>query len=355
MRTRARCGRIPLARSLAVGLCALAASQAATATAQSALPPAAKALLERLAGTALDGQRLLFGDLRTPPAAVERNPQLAELMERARRQDVTVPMTHPLYSAEMITAGAWKSDFFVANYGTALLLVRPYDEGRIPVVLVHGINGSPHDFSDMVARFEGSPYQPVCFFYPTGLGLQQAAGQLGARLQEFLVRHPTSRLVIIGHSMGGLVVKGMLDELAHTGALPNETVFVSMASPWRGVEAARYSDRLPASHPTSWDDLAPTSTFLSQIQETAFADRVEFFLFFGARSSNRLLTPLGNNDGVLTLESVLGSPLTRQARDVFGFYEDHTSILSSPVVYQRLTQVLDAELDRERIAALPAR
>jgi hypothetical protein len=67
--------------------------------------------------------------------------------------------------------------------------------------------------------------------------------------------------------MGGLVVKAMLDDRADAPVLPNGTLFVSVSSPWRGVEASRYSDRLPT-HPLSWDDLAPTSAFVAEMQAT---------------------------------------------------------------------------------------
>ena len=48
------------------------------------------------------------------------------------------------------------------------------------------------------------------------------------------------------------------------------------------------------------------------------------------------MTPFGNNDGVLTVDSMVASPVTADARDVFGFYEDHNSILGAPLVYRRL-------------------
>lgn len=65
------------------------------------------------------------------------------------------------------------------------------------------------------------------------------------------------------------------------------------------------------------------------------------------------MAALGNNDGVLTLASVLDSPVGDHARDVFGFYADHTSLLSTPLAFRRLDLVLAAELNPT--LALPSR
>ncbi len=129
---------------------------------------------------------------------------------------------------------------------------------------------------------------------------------------------------------------------------------MSIASPWAGIEAAQHAPRLPR-HPASWDDLAPGSPFLDTIHRGRFPAPLAFYLFFGARSGSRMMSALGNNDGVLTLASVLDSPVGQHARDVFGFYADHTELLSDPLVLRRLDLVLAAELDPHRGAELPRR
>lgn len=85
---------------------------------------------------------------------------------------------------------------------------------------------------------------------------------------------------------------------------------------------------------------------MQKIQSTRFPSELSFYLFFSARSDRPIMTPFGNNDGVLTLDSMVASAVTGEARDVFGFYEDHTSILSAPLVFRRLENVLSTELGR---------
>ena len=143
--------------------------------------------------------------------------------------------------------------------------------------------------------------------------------------------------------MGGLVVKGMLDQSDVIGSLPAWKVFVAISSPWAGIPAAAYGERLPV-HPASWDDLAPRSNFMRNLSSTPVPSGLGFYMFFGARSDRSLLTAFGNNDGRLTVNAMMDTPLSREARDVFGFYEDHVSILSAPRVLDRLETVLDAEL-----------
>lgn len=278
--------------------------------------------------------------------------ELAALMERARREDVVADSIHPMFGDPNIGLGVWQSSFFLENYGTALFLAAPYRDDRIPVFLVHGMKGSPRDFAPLVTQFADSRYQPISFFYPTGMALGDAARQLGMRLQEFVLRHHVQRFAVIGHSVGGLVAKGMLDQFDVTETLPGWGVFISISSPWRGIESAQNCRRLPR-HPRSWEDMPPTSTFVRNINSTPFPGNLPFYLFFGDHGRRKLFVD-DENDGVVSLQSVIDAPACKQARETFRFDEDHRSILASGLVYQNVQAVLERELPPDGIPGSPA-
>ena len=154
-------------------------------------------------------QAMIDGTLGDPQDAQPTDPLVAARMDLAREQDVFVDDRADLFDSRNVQLGMWRASDFLRDYGTALLLTAPYDDRHIPVFLVHGINGSPRDFTPIVSRFRGSRYQPVVFYYPTGMPLAEASRELGARMQEFLDRHPTNGFAVVGHSMGGLVAKGV--------------------------------------------------------------------------------------------------------------------------------------------------
>jgi pimeloyl-ACP methyl ester carboxylesterase len=270
---------------------------------------------------------------------------IAAQMERARHEDVIANENDALFADTNVRLGMWKATAFLRDYGTALLLTAPYDDRRTPVFLVHGINGSPRDFAALVSRFRTSRYQPIVFYYPTGMPLSEASRELGARMQQFLRRHPTDSFAVVGHSMGGLIAKGVLDQFDVARVFPGWKAFVGISCPWSGVPAAAQAQRLPV-RPRSWDDLAPTSKFVQEINDTPFPRRLAFYMFFGARGRRSPLSVLGNNDGRLSVDSMMDTPLAKTAQDTFGFYEDHVSILGAPRVFERLQTVLDHELGR---------
>ena len=162
-------------------------------------------IIEQFAGVLPDGAARWVGNWRAMQQEPVRNPELAALMERARRDTEIVPLTHALFAAETAAVGLWHSGFFLDNYGTAIVLAAPLTDDRIPVVLVPGIGGSPRDFADLVPRLQRAGYQPAYFVYPSGMPLGSAAEQFGKRLRELVERHDVDRLVVIGHSMGGVV------------------------------------------------------------------------------------------------------------------------------------------------------
>ncbi|WP_165065767.1 esterase/lipase family protein [Paludisphaera rhizosphaerae] len=98
-----------------------------------------------------------------------------------------------------------------------LLLIRPYEPGKIPVVMVHGLISSPLAWIPMLDELQRDPairerYQFLLFMYPTGVPLPIAAATLRDSLtQAKALYNPDGRdpafdhMVLLGHSMGGLL------------------------------------------------------------------------------------------------------------------------------------------------------
>ena len=105
-----------------------------------------------------------------------------------------------------------------------LSLLRPYAPGKVPVVLVNGLWGSPRQWCRMVKDLEADPFvserfQFLTFGYSTGdpipysaYMLRRAIGDLRDRLDPDRSNPAWNRMVLIGHSMGGLLCKMMTQD-----------------------------------------------------------------------------------------------------------------------------------------------
>jgi pimeloyl-ACP methyl ester carboxylesterase len=106
-----------------------------------------------------------------------------------------------------------------ADVKPKLFLVEPYQRGKIPVVLIHGLWSDPVTWVDAVngLRAQGDicrQYQFWCFRYPTGKGLLESAAELREKLllarESFDPAHQDAameQMVLVGHSMGGIVAQ----------------------------------------------------------------------------------------------------------------------------------------------------
>ena len=100
---------------------------------------------------------------------------------------------------------------------TGLWMVQPYEAGKIPVIFVHGLWSSPMTWMETFNDLRSSPeirdrYQFWFYLYPTGQPFWISATQMRADLAEArkkLDPHEKQvsldEMVLIGHSMGGLV------------------------------------------------------------------------------------------------------------------------------------------------------
>lgn len=102
---------------------------------------------------------------------------------------------------------------------TGIFALEPYRPDKIPVVFVHGLASDPHIWQAAVNAVLADEvlqrrYQLWYFIYPTGLPVPGSASRLREQLREANRRlNPTGRdpgmqrMVLIGHSMGGLLTR----------------------------------------------------------------------------------------------------------------------------------------------------
>jgi triacylglycerol esterase/lipase EstA (alpha/beta hydrolase family) len=109
-----------------------------------------------------------------------------------------------------------------ANIG--LVQFQPYDPKKIPVVFVHGLVSRPEAWTQALNGLLADPkvrekYQFWFYLYPTGLPVWKSAAVLRTELDRFHKtldpsgRNPNlNKMVMIGHSMGGLITSLMIRE-----------------------------------------------------------------------------------------------------------------------------------------------
>ncbi len=107
---------------------------------------------------------------------------------------------------------------------TGLSLLQPYHRGKTPVVFIHGLWASPWSWSRMIETLEADPalrdrYQFWTFGYSTGDPLPHSAALLRRDLEEVRQKFDADRadaafdrMVLVGHSMGGLLTKMMAQD-----------------------------------------------------------------------------------------------------------------------------------------------
>jgi hypothetical protein len=133
--------------------------------------------------------------------------------------DLSIPLAYFLDSDEFkekeATLGLRNPD--ALEHVKGLYMLEPYDPRRIPVVMVHGLWSSPLTWMEMFNDLQAFPeirdrYQFWFFLYPTGQPFWESAAQFRETLADVertldpQDRNPAlNQMVLVGHSMGGLV------------------------------------------------------------------------------------------------------------------------------------------------------
>ena len=323
------------------------------------------------------------------PRSQLRAPQLHAILElhpasdRAVRVDGgEVPLeveTTSSLAALLSEAPVWQREirgFLVGTLlqqqgATQLGALQPYEPGKIPVVFVHGTASSPARWAEMLNDLENDPridehYQFWFFTYDTGNPIVYSASLLRDALSEAVERFDPEgrdpalrRMVLIGHSQGGLLCKlavvetgsrlwdgvsrvpveefqvsdetrALLRKYFFVEPLPFVSRVVFIATPHRGsyvaservaqllgrivsmparlVDASgevltgdRDAMRVRASRlPTSVDNMTPSHPFSRTLSTIPVSDDVTANSIIAVRGTGRIET---GNDGVVTYQS----------------------------------------------------
>jgi hypothetical protein len=153
---------------------------------------------------------------------LERTVLRSETRSAPLESDLTVPLAYylndPLLNTDVLSTVSLLDATVAAEY-FGLYMLEPFDENKIPVIMVHGLWSNPVTWLTMFNDLRAHPilrehYQFWFYMYPTGQPFWISADDLRQDLAE-LRRDidPTNssralqQIVLVGHSMGGLVAR----------------------------------------------------------------------------------------------------------------------------------------------------
>lgn len=247
-------------------------------------------------------------------------------------------LSDPRFSAANGEKGLWQPFDFITETGIGVYFLEPYDPDKIPVLFVNGAGGSPQDWTGFFRRIDRSRFQPWFFLYPSGARLERSAETLASIVARLREQHRFDRLHVVAHSMGGLVARGFIDQALDQGRGEFITQFITISTPWQGHAGAWYGvEMAPATIP-SWIDMVPGSDYQKGLFARKIGDKVPCYLLFGYRGGSAIFSDY--SDGTVTLGSQLFFPAQEEARKVYGFNENHTSILTSGEVLSVVNHLL---------------
>ena len=246
-----------------------------------------------------------------------------------------------LFSPQMASLGMYEPAVFMEEAPMMFYALEEDLGYKVPVVFVHGIGGSPRDFSAILPHLDRRRYRPWFFYYPSGYDL----GQLGEMFHKIFLSGKTFflgqiEMVIVAHSMGGLVVREAFNHLEGREGENRVAALVTVASPLGGHPAAAMAAQGPVLIP-SWRDVDPSSEFMHQLRRKKLPAGLDYHLLYAF--GNESTVKVGeNSDGVVPLSSQLCREAQEEATKQVGFDATHSGVLADPQAIATVMAAIEA-------------
>ena len=251
------------------------------------------------------------------------------------------------FSEENGTKGYWEPNSFFKELGGNIYFLEEYDPEKTPILFIHGATGTPKGWQYFVNHIDRTRFQLWFFYYPTGARIDSMAYLLLWKLSNLQSKYQFNKIYITAHSMGGLVARSFI--VNYGPQFPYVKLFISLATPWGGDRMAEHGVKKSPVVIPSWIDMQPEGDFIESLYRTKMPESISFYMFSGHKGTRNPFR--SNNDGTITLSSLMDYRPQSEAKMNYAFNEDHTSILFSKEVVAQHNTILD-EFDEKQSASL---
>jgi len=234
--------------------------------------------------------------------------------------------------------GYWQPLTFLREVGMGVFFLEEYDEDKTPVLFIHGALGTPLGWKEMVDRIDRKQFQPWFYYYPSGLPLDKVSNALNIMVMDLHSHYGFESLYVVAHSMGGLVARSFILRNAYESQQDFIKLFISISTPWNGHRMTEKGVKQAPTAVPSWYDMVPDSDFIQAVFQRKLPRFVRYYLFFSFKGNCSLF--LENNDGTVELSSELDYRAQAEADRLFGYNEDHGSIIYSDRVLSQIDELL---------------
>lgn len=266
----------------------------------------------------------------TLPAALSFN-ENQRVVKQVTHNGQVLKIYSEYFSPENAQTGYWHPSSFMQTFGAHIYLTEEYNPRKIPILFVHGTEGSPHNWIYLCMRLDRSRYQPMFYYYPSGIRLSLAAALLNEELRELHEKFGFQKMAIVAHSVGGLASRAFISRYVSDKQNAFIKLFITFATPWSGFEMADASQRLPHKSIPAWVDLGTQSNFIQNMMNEKLPPHISHYIFFGTK--DKLSGDKAKDERALAC-----------AVKSLEFDCTHDTILSDRKVFTRFNAVLEKEL-----------
>ncbi len=250
-----------------------------------------------------------------------------------------ISLNDPVFDPRYVSMGLWEPLSFIDQVGGGLFFLQEYDEGKIPVLFIHGTKGGAHDWKEIIAKMDTTQFQPWLLYYPSGIRLGLVSDYLVEAINRLYSDYRFQRFYVIGHSVGGLVTRSFVMKHVQSRHSAKIAFVMTINSPMLGLTGARFGvEHSPIVIP-SWRDIAAGSKFIRKLNAWSWPRDVLYDLVFSYKSGE-------GSDGVVPLESQLPMKFQLEATRIYGFNSSHTGILRDKKFINHFNAILRESMNQ---------
>lgn len=244
-------------------------------------------------------------------------------------------LNDPIFVRDNYSIGMWTPFQFLEQIGGGVFFLQAYQQDKIPVLFVHGIDDGPLDWKEVIDRIDQQHFQPWVIYYPSGFRLDMISDYMTKALVRLQDRYNFKQLIIAAYSMGGLVARSAIKKYRqqYPGLSKSISLLVTVNSPLAGMRSASLGvEHSPIVLPV-WRDLIPGSKFLTELNTWSWPDDIPYHLVFSYIDGE-------SADSVVSLSSQLPFKVQQETTRMYGFVDSHTGTLKDAIFIGLFNSIL---------------